>query len=304
VIDTLLQFEVVMLVSLMVSRLSTIWSLVVTLGAIVVYFFVYMLIFEFNNYILTFSAPSFGAFLAFLAVVAYRTVFEERDKRRITAMFGKYVSPAVVDELLENPPVLGGVDKELTVFFSDIRGFTTLSEGLSPQELVNHLNLYLTAMTDLILDYKGTLDKYVGDEIMCFWGAPVPEADHALLACKCAVKQIQVLNQMNQGWPPERRLSIGIGLNTGIMTVGNMGSIGRMSYTLMGDNVNLGARLEGTNKQYYTTIIMSESTYSEVKDKVVARELDNIRVKGKNKPVLIYELLDVPEGLEPPAKAN
>jgi adenylate cyclase len=304
VIDTLLLFVVVMLVSLMVSRLSTIWSLVVTLGAIVVYFFVYMLIFEFNNYILTFSAPSFGAFLAFLAVVAYRTVFEERDKRRITAMFGKYVSPAVVDELLENPPVLGGVDKELTVFFSDIRGFTTLSEGLSPQELVNHLNLYLTAMTDLILDYKGTLDKYVGDEIMCFWGAPVPEADHALLACKCAVKQIQVLNQMNQGWPPERRLSIGIGLNTGIMTVGNMGSIGRMSYTLMGDNVNLGARLEGTNKQYYTTIIMSESTYSEVKDKVVARELDNIRVKGKNKPVLIYELLDVPEGLEPPAKSN
>jgi adenylate cyclase len=304
VINTLLLFLVVMLVSLMVSRLSTIWSLVVTLGAIIVYFFVYMLIFEFQNYILTFSAPAFGAFLAFLAVVAYRTVFEERDKRRITAMFGKYVSPAVVDELLENPPVLGGVDKELTVFFSDIRGFTTLSESLSPQELVNHLNLYLTAMTDLILDYEGTLDKYVGDEIMCFWGAPVPEEDHALLACKCAVRQIEVLNKMNAGWPPEKRLSIGIGLNTGIMTVGNMGSIGRMNYTLMGDNVNLGARLEGTNKQYYTTIIMSESTYSQVKDKVVARELDNIRVKGKNKPVLIYELLDVPEGLEPPVKAN
>jgi len=303
-INTLLLFLVIMLVSLMVSRLSTIWSLIVTLGAIVVYFFVYMLIFEFNNYILTFSAPAFGAFLAFLSVVAYRTVFEERDKRRITAMFGKYVSPAVVDELLANPPVLGGVDKELTVFFSDIRGFTTLSESLSPQELVNHLNLYLTAMTDLILDYKGTLDKYVGDEIMCFWGAPVPEEEHALLACKCAVKQIQVLNKMNEGWPPEKRLSIGIGLNTGIMTVGNMGSIGRMNYTLMGDNVNLGARLEGTNKQYYTTIIMSESTHAQVKDKVVARELDNIRVKGKNKPVLIYELLDVPEGLEPPAKAN
>jgi adenylate cyclase len=304
VINTLLLFIVIMLISLMVSRLSTLWSLVVTIVAIVVYFFVYMLIFEFNNYILTFSAPAFGAFLAFLAVVAYRTVFEERDKRRITAMFGKYVSPAVVDELLANPPVLGGVDKELTVFFSDIRGFTTLSESLSPQELVNHLNLYLTAMTDLILDYKGTLDKYVGDEIMCFWGAPVPEEEHALLACKCAVRQIQILNKMNEGWPPEKRLSIGIGLNTGIMTVGNMGSIGRMNYTLMGDNVNLGARLEGTNKQYYTTIIMSESTYAQVRDKVVARELDNIRVKGKNKPVLIYELLDVPEGLEPPAKAN
>ncbi|MGO9310038.1 MAG: CHASE2 domain-containing protein [Spirochaetia bacterium] len=303
-IDTLLLFLVIMLISLMVSRLSTIWSLVVTIGAIVVFFFAYTLIFEFYNYILTFSAPAFGAILAFLAVVAYRTVFEERDKRRITAMFGKYVSPAVVDELLENPPVLGGVDKELTVFFSDIRGFTTLSESLSPQELVNHLNLYLTAMTDLVLDYKGTLDKYVGDEIMCFWGAPVPEEDHALLACKCAVKQIQVLKKMNMGWPPEKRLSIGIGLNTGIMTVGNMGSIGRMNYTLMGDNVNLGARLEGTNKEYSTTIIMSESTYAEVKDKVIARELDNIRVKGKNKPVLIYELIDVPEGLEPPARAD
>ena len=301
-LNTLILFLIVMLVALMVSRLSTIWSLVVTLGAIIIWFFVFMFVFEYSNFILPFSAPAFGAFLAFLAVVAYRTVFEERDKRRIRDMFGKYVSPAVVDEILESPPELGGVDKELTVFFSDIRGFTTLSESLSPQELVNHLNQYLTAMTDLILDYAGTLDKYVGDEIMCFWGAPVPEEDHALLACKCAVKQIEVLNKMNANWPPEKRLSIGIGLNTGIMTVGNMGSIGRMNYTLMGDNVNLGARLEGTNKQYYTTIIMSESTYAQVKDKVVARELDNIRVKGKNKPVQIYELLDVIGGLEPPAK--
>jgi adenylate cyclase len=303
-LNTLLLFLVVMLVSLMVSRLSTIWSLVVTLGAIIVYFFVFMLVFEYFDYIVTFSAPAFGAFLAFLAVVAYRTVFEERDKRRIRDMFGKYVSPAVVDEILESPPELGGVDKELTVFFSDIRGFTTLSESLSPQELVNHLNQYLTAMTDLILDYAGTLDKYVGDEIMCFWGAPVPEADHALLACKCAIRQMEVLGQMNKSWPPEKRLDIGIGLNTGIMTVGNMGSIGRMNYTLMGDNVNLGARLEGTNKQYQSHIIMSESTYAQVKDKVVARELDNIRVKGKNKPVLIYELVDVVGGLEPPLKAD
>jgi adenylate cyclase len=303
-VDTLILLVLIMLVSLMVSRLSTIWSLVVTIGAIVVYFFTFMLLFEFNNYILTFSAPAIGVFLSFLAVVAYRTVFEERDKRRIRDMFGKYVSPAVVDELLQNPPVLGGVDKELTVFFSDIRGFTTLSESLSPQELVNHLNQYLTAMTDLILEYAGTLDKYVGDEIMGFWGAPLPQADHALLACKCAIRQIEVLNKMNAGWPAEKRLAIGIGLNTGIMTVGNMGSIGRMNYTLMGDNVNLGARLEGTNKQYSTTIIMSEFTYAQVKEKVIARELDNIRVKGKNKPVLIYELIDVIEGLEPPLKTD
>jgi adenylate cyclase len=303
-LNALILFGIVMLVSLMVSRLSTIWSLVVTIGAIVVYFFAFMLIFEFEDYILTFTAPAIGAFLAFLAVVAYRTVFEERDKRRIRDMFGKYVSPAVVDEILQNPPELGGVDKDLTVFFSDIRSFTTLSESMTPQELVNHLNQYLTAMTDLILDYKGTLDKYVGDEIMCFWGAPLPQPDHALLACKCALRQIEVLHKMNEGWPVERRLSIGIGLNTGIMTVANMGSTGRMNYTLMGDNVNLGARLEGTNKGYYTTIIISEYTYAQVKDKVTARELDNIRVKGKNKPVQIYELLDVNEGLEPPAKVD
>jgi adenylate cyclase len=191
------------------------------------------------------------------------------------------------------------VDKELSVFFSDIRGFTTLSETMPPQELVNHLNLYLTAMSDVILEYEGTLDKYVGDEIMCFWGAPLPQEDHAILACKCAIKQMQVLNELNSGWPEEKQINIGIGINSGIMTVGNMGSSGRMNYTLTGDNVNLGARLEGTNKQYLTNIIMSEYTYGLVKERVVARELDNIRVKGKNRPVLIYELIDVPEGLEP-----
>jgi adenylate cyclase len=297
---TILLFAIVMLTALMVSRLSTIWSLVISIGIILVYFFVYLLVFEKYDTVLNFFAPALGIFLCFLAVVAYRTVFEERDKRRIRDMFGKYVSPAVVDEILQAPPELGGVDKELTVFFSDIRGFTTLSESMTPQELVNHLNLYLTAMTDLILDYKGTLDKYVGDEIMCFWGAPLPQEDHALLACKCALKQIEVLNRMNAAWPPERRITIGIGINTGIMTVGNMGSIGRMNYTLMGDMCNLGARLEGTNKQYFTTIIISEYTYAQVKDRVIARELDNIRVKGKNRPVLIYELIDVPEGLEPP----
>ena len=299
-VNVLVLFLMVMFTAFMVSRLSTLWSLLVSLGMILVFFFIVLLVFDLNDYILTLSAPILGVLLSFLAVVAYRTVFEERDKRRIRDMFGKYVSPAVVDEILMNPPELGGIDKEITVFFSDIRGFTTLSESLSPQELVNHLNQYLTAMTDLILEYKGTLDKYVGDEIMCFWGAPIPESDHALLACKCAVKQIETLNKMNAGWPVEKRLSIGIWLNTGIMTVGNMGSIGRMNYTLMGDNVNLGARLEGTNKQYMSTIIMSEFTYAQVKDKVVARELDNIRVKGKNKPVLIYELVDVLDGLEPP----
>jgi adenylate cyclase len=175
---------------------------------------------------------------------------------------------------------------------------------MTPQELINHLNEYLTAMTDILVDYGGTLDKYMGDAIMGFWGAPLPQADHALLACKCALKQMETLHELNKTWPEAKRLNIGIGLNSGIMTVGNMGSPMRMNYTLAGDNVNLGSRLEGTNKAYATNIIISEYTYGLVKDKVVVRELDNIRVKGKNKPVLIYELIDVVDGLDKPILAG
>jgi adenylate cyclase len=294
--DLLVLLGLIMLISFMTSRLSTIWSLVAALLLIIVLFFVSIFIFEFSNLIMTFSGPALGIILTFLAIVAYRVVTEEKDKRRIRNMFGKYVSPKVVDQILDNPPELGGVDKELTVFFSDIRGFTTLSEAMTPQELVNHLNMYLTVMTDIVLSHSGTLDKYVGDEIMCFWGAPLPQEDHAFMACACALEQMQALGELNKDWPPERRLNIGIGVNSGIMTVGNMGSSGRMNYTLTGDEVNLGARLEGTNKTYITNIIISENTYGLVKDRVVARELDNIRVKGKNKPVLIYELIDTVDG--------
>ena len=293
---------IVMLTALMVSHLSTLWSFLLTFVLDVAYFFVVVLVFD-SDYILPLTAPVIGSLLAFVAIVAYRVVTEEKDKRHIRDMFGKYVSPHVVTDLLTNPPELGGVDKELSVFFSDIRGFTTLSESMTPQELVNHLNIYLGKMTDIILEYQGTLDKYVGDEIMCFWGAPLPQTDHAMLACKCALKQMDTLRALNEEWPEERRINIGIGVNSGIMTVGNMGSEGRMNYTLMGDNVNLGARLEGTNKQYITNVIISEFTYGLVKDRVIVRELDNIRVKGKNKPVLIYELVDIAESetMEPPA---
>jgi adenylate cyclase len=307
-VEALVLFAAIMLVSFMTSRLSTLLSLAITLVLVLAYFLVVAYVFDSASYILLFSAPASGALLAFLAIVAYRVVTEEREKRMIRNTFGKYVSPDVVDELLVDPPELGGVDKEITVLFSDIRGFTSLSERMSPQELVNYLNVYLTAMTDLILEYKGTLDKYVGDEIMCFWGAPKAQEDHALLACRCALRQMQKLAELNAGWDTQGlpRIDIGIGLNSGIMTVGNMGSEGRMNYTAMGDNVNLGARLEGTNKEYYDTgkalqhysrIIISEFTYGLVQDKVIARELDVIRVKGKNKPVAIYELVDMVDGV-------
>ena len=292
-IDIVILFFIILITCIISTRLKTIWTLLISLFMIVGYLIIVNLLFDHFNYLLSFWASAFGILFTFISIVVYRVMTEEKEKKKIKNMFGKYVSPTVVEDLLINPPELGGVDKELTVLFSDIRGFTTLSERMTPQALVNHLNEYLTAMTDLILEYKGTLDKYVGDEIMCFWGAPLPQEDHAILACRCALKQMEILRTLNEKWPVEKRIDIGIGLNSGIMTVGNMGSPGRMNYTLMGDNVNLGARLEGTNKMYDTNVIISEYTYGLVKDQVIVRELDNIRVKGKNKPVLIYELIDI-----------
>ena len=285
----------ILIVAFFTARIGTLWSVVVTVVLVVALFLTSTILFDAEAVILDFVTPAIAIGISFIAIVVYRVMTEERDKRRIRDMFGRYVSPTVVDQILDNPPELGGVDKELTVFFSDIRGFTTLSESMTPQELVNHLNEYLTRMTDIIMEYRGTLDKYVGDEIMCFWGAPLPEADHAYLSCECSLKQMAALHELNAQWPEQKRIDIGIGLNSGIMTVGNMGSQGRMNYTLTGDNVNLGARLEATNKVYGTNIIMSEYTYGLVKDRVIARELDNIRVKGKNRPVVIYELIDVVE---------
>ncbi|MFP4483523.1 MAG: CHASE2 domain-containing protein [Spirochaetaceae bacterium] len=295
-VNLLVLAALVLLVSFLTARVGTLWSVAVTVLAVIALFFTATILFDAESLMLDFAAPAIAVGMAFIAVVVYRVMTEERDKRRIRDMFGRYVSPTVVDQILDNPPELGGVDKELTVFFSDIRGFTTLSESMTPQELVNHLNVYLTEMTDIIMEYRGTLDKYVGDAIMCFWGAPAPESDHAYLACECSLKQMEALHRLNEQWPEQKRINIGIGLNSGIMTVGNMGSMGRMSYTLTGDNVNVGARLEGTNKMYGTNIIISEHTYGLVKDRIVARELDNIRVKGKNRPVVIYELIDILDG--------
>lgn len=300
VVDIAILLLVVFIVAFMTSRLSTLISFFTTLFMLCAYFMGVTTLFDTRAYLVNFSSPAIAMIFTFISIVVYRAMTEERDKKQIREAFGKYLSPKVVDQLVENPPELGGVDKDLTVLFSDIRSFTTLSESMSPQELVNHLNTYLTAMTDVILEYGGYLDKYVGDEVMCFWGAPLPQADHAVLACKCALRQMERLRELNAGWPEPIRINIGIGVNSGIMTVGNMGSPARMNYTLTGDNVNLGARLEGTNKEYGTNIIISEFTYGLVKDKFLCRELDNIRVKGKNKPVLIYELVDCLEDIAPP----
>jgi class 3 adenylate cyclase/CHASE2 domain-containing sensor protein len=288
-----------LLISYIVGRRSILVSYIVTFALAVIYFFVVVFLFDRSRLILNLSAPLITAVITLFSMIVYRILTEEKEKKAIQGMFSNYVSKSVVDELIKHPEKLelGGEDKEITVLFSDIRGFTTLSERLTPQALVSHLNEYLSAMTEIIFEYEGTLDKYVGDEIMAFWNAPIEQENHTELACRTALDQMKKLHELNSNWPPEKRLNIGIGLNTGVMTVGNMGSTSRMDYTLMGDNVNLGARLEGTNKVYGTNIIISEYTYEKIKDMFVVRELDNIRVKGKKKPVKIYELLDLMEGV-------
>jgi adenylate cyclase len=218
---------------------------------------------------------------------------ERAERLQIKGMLDSYVSPEVVNILLKNPEklTLGGEDRDVTVFFSDIRGFTSLSEGMSPQDLVSLINRYLSIMTDIIMENRGTVDKYIGDAIMAFWGAPLDDPDHPFRACKASLEMIKALEELNKELPEGKKIDIGIGINTGIATIGNMGSTKKKNYTAMGDTVNLASRLEGVNKVFHTKIIISEYTYERIKDRILARELDLIRVKGKKIPVKIYEVI-------------
>jgi len=270
-------------------------SLLVVLAAYA--WFVYFMFAERGRW-LSFVIPA-GTLVANYAVItSFRMIFEEREKRKIRKTFSQYLSPDVISLIEKDPQKYvrpGGEIKELTVMFSDIRGFTTISEGLTPDELVSLLNEYLGEMTEIVFANQGTLDKYIGDAVMAFWGSPLPQEDHAVRACECALQMIHSLERLNAKWTAEgrRAISIGIGLNTGLLNVGTMGSAKRLSWTVMGDNVNLASRLEGINKEYHTQIVISEATYHQVKNRFVCRELDKIRVKGKKLPVKIYELLDV-----------
>ncbi|MDC7224457.1 MAG: adenylate/guanylate cyclase domain-containing protein [Spirochaetales bacterium] len=293
-INTAVLLGMILIISLYSSRINTLLSFVVTLFVAGFYFYLAnIFFFENRNILLNFATPMIGGLVSYILIIVYRVVAGESDKRRIKDMFGKYVSPKVVEQMMTNPPELGGVDMDITVFFSDIRSFTTLSESMSPQELVHLLNDYLTIMTDCLIDFNGTLDKYIGDAIMGFWGAPLPQDNHAVLACKSALRQLELLEMLNKKAEPNRQIHIGIGMNSGVGTVGNMGSQGRMNFTVMGDNVNLASRLEGITKVYRTHIVISQSTKEaiSVDEKFITRELDDIRVKGKLKPVRIYELV-------------
>ena len=228
-----------------------------------------------------------------IVVVYYRT--EEKSRKWITSIFGKYVSPVVIENLIKNPDAinLGGEKRNITIFFSDVRGFTSISEKLDPEKLVHLLNDYLTDMTSIIIKNQGLVDKFMGDAIMAIWGAPLDQDKHAEMACTSSLEMISRLKELQEKWKKKTipSFDIGIGLNSGNAIVGNMGSTNRFDYTAMGDNVNLASRLEGLNKIYGTNIIISGKTHQVINDRCETRKLDIVKVKGKKKPIPIYELL-------------
>jgi adenylate cyclase len=244
---------------------------------------------------LNFIVPAVFVLIPNVSLVAlYRVLIEEQEKRKVRGAFQQYVSPEVIRRLLSDPERVKPRKTEVSVLFSDIRGFTTISETLDAQALADLLNSYLTEMTRIIFRHRGTLDKYIGDAVMAIWGAPFDEPNHAERCCLGAVSMLARLNELQAQWRAQGCpvLEIGIGINTGIASVGNMGSSLRYGYTALGDAVNLAARLEGLNKEYGTQILISEFTRRELRDNQFSfREIDFIRVKGKLQPVTIYEIL-------------
>ena len=242
---------------------------------------------------LVFPEGALALAYAVSATVEYLT--EGRQRRVLRAAFDRYMAPEVVDEIMRNPESikLGGEKKELTVFFSDVAGFTTISEKLDPEDLVLLLNEYLSAMTDIIRRHRGNVNKYLGDGIMALFGAPLGEPTHATLACFAALENQAALARLREEWTTRGYPEIvaRIGINSGPLVVGNMGSQARMEYTVMGDSVNLASRLEGANKFYDTLILLGPRTYELAQPDIEAREVDMLRVKGKLEPVVVYELL-------------
>jgi adenylate cyclase len=256
-----------------------------------------IVLFSSSSVLMNIVDPSLAVVLAYFGTAVYQYLAEREQKAMIKGVFGHYLNPAVVNILVNEPEKakLGGDRRELTIFFSDIASFTTISEHFhkNPEGLVELLNEYLDEMTSIVLKYDGTLDKYEGDALMAFWGAPLAQKDHALRTCYAALDMQKRLAELRPKWKKEGKpeLAARCGVNTGIVIVGNMGGKDRFDYTVIGDSVNLASRLEGANKQYQSQIMISDFTFNHVKGKVVTRELDLIQVKGKTEPVKVYELL-------------
>lgn len=286
--DSLITILTIFIISVGLSTILIFVSPVITIIALVAIALLYIIyvIFAFDQgTIRNIIYPLLSLGIVGISNIIYKYLTESKAKKFIRRAFSYYLSESVLQEILEHPEKLklGGERQNLTVLFSDIAGFTSISEKMEPQELSEMLNKYLTKMTNIVFKYDGVLDKYIGDAVMAFWGAPLKLPNHALSACITALEMQEEMKNFD--------FSIRIGINSGDVAVGNMGSHQRFDYTLIGDNVNLGSRLEGINKIYGTKIIISEGTYKMVSDKVTARLLDRVAVKGKKEGVAIYELI-------------
>lgn len=287
--------------------LSPLSSTAAALGTLAAYTAVNFWVWSLESMVLE-LAPGLIMILAlYLLNMSYGFFVESRGKRQLAGLFGQYIPPELVDEMSVDPASysMAAQSRDLTVLFTDVRGFTTISEALDPQELSELMREFLTPMTAVIHRHRGTIDKYMGDAVMCFWGAPVNDPEHARHALEAAMDMLDCVHGLApafaaRGWPP---INIGIGLNTGDMSVGDMGSQFRRAYTVLGDAVNLGARLEGQTKSYGVELIVNETTRRAVPG-FMYRELDRIRVKGKDEPVTIYEPLGRTEDVSDDDKAE
>ncbi|HTY08510.1 MAG TPA: adenylate/guanylate cyclase domain-containing protein, partial [Candidatus Edwardsbacteria bacterium] len=303
---TLLIMVLVGLVTVAVSlRFKPLVAAVVLIGLLLAYLATAYLLFKNQLVWVEMVRPLTVLIFTNMAILGYRYITEEKQKLWIKDMFQGYMSKDLVDKIMANPDMLlmGGDKKEITVFFSDIKGFSSFSEKLgTPERLIALINEYLGAMSDVVLEHGGYISKYEGDAIMAFWGAPSDDPHHAETCIECVWAMNQRLQALNADLATRNmpNLFTRFGINTGPVTVGNVGSVRKKSYTAMGDSVNLGSRLEGANKEYGTAIMISEFTHEKVKGLYQVRELDLLRVVGKEQPVRVYELLglaqsDVPE---------
>jgi adenylate cyclase len=255
-----------------------------------------------HRLLIDFTYPLLSTAAIYLTLIFTSFVREQAQRRQIRSAFGQYLSPALIEQLAQSPEklVLGGEEREMTIMFSDVRGFTTISESFKsdPQGLTTLMNRFLTPLTNAILDRKGTIDKYMGDAIMAFWNAPLDDREHQLHACEAAIDMLERIDVLNQERAIEAKqngqtfipINVGVGLNTGLCVVGNMGSDLRFDYSVLGDSVNLASRLEGQSKEYGFPIIVGSKTALAVKDKFAILELDFIMVKGKKEPEVIYAI--------------
>jgi len=281
--------------------LSPVRAALATLAVLSVVVGVNVAVWQYGNMVLPLAGALVLVAGLFALNMSWGYFVEARGKRLITGLFGRYVSPALVDEMARDPERISmeGESREMTVLFSDIRGFTRISERMDPRELSRFMNEFLTPLTEVIYRHRGTVDKYMGDCIMAFWGAPLPDAGHARNAVLAGMEMQETLRALNpafleNGWPAIRA---GIGINTGVVRVGNMGSQMRVTYTVMGDAVNLASRLEGITKQYGVDLVVGQNTRDAMPD-FLFRELDRVRVKGKDEPVALFEPLGHADRLE------